>query len=819
MSSPSQEAQQTEIAALHAEMAELRARLEDADEAIRAISRGEVDALVSDVSGKPQLFVLQTADVESNRFHSEILSLVNDAVIAFDDEQHLTYMNVAAETQYSVAASEALGHHVSFLYQTDWQGRDGERETEESLHSTGRWRGESLHVKRNGTILHVESSVSRMTDTHGSPTGYLHVIRDISARRASESSVRESEERYRTLFNSIDEGFCIIEMIFDMEGNPTDYRFLRVNPSFEKHTGLANATGRLMREMVPEHDQHWFDLYGKVALTGEPVRCEIAGKALGRDFDLYAVRTGNPEDHHVAVVFTDITDRKRAEEQLRNNTDLFSVIIDQAPGGVYVADENLDTLQVSERARTMFSAAEPVMGRNVSEVMKILWGPVAGAELTSIFRRTLVTGERYVSPRFTETRADIGGQESYEWVAQRITLPSGKHGVVCYFTDVTEQQLLEDALRKHADDLAIADRRKDEFLAMLAHELRNPLAPMLPGVDVLLQCPDKREVVDQIGNMLKRQVDQMSHLIDDLLDVSRITTGKIELQKSDVSVAEIVGNAIESVQPLIQKCRHELVASQVPDSLMIHADSHRLAQVISNLLSNAAKYTPPGGRIELSVESQPDGILEISVKDNGKGISPANHAKVFDLFDQGSNGHKDGLGIGLTLVKTLVGMHQGTITLISEGEGKGSEFIVELPGVRAAQPVSMNASEPAKSRDKIRVLIADDGKPTADILAMFFQLEGMETTVAYDGEQAVAAASNGVAPDLVCLDLGMPKIDGYEAARRIRELHENAYIVALSGWGSEEDRRKTSEAGFNEHLTKPVKPADLRELMSRVFPG
>ena len=818
MSSSPPHDQQAEIAALKAEIAELCARLEDADDAIHAISRGEVDALVANVSGKPQVFVLQTSDVESNRFHSEILSLVNDAVVAFDDEHHLTYMNVAAEEQYGVDASEALGRPASYLFQTDWKGRDGESEIENSLRDTGCWRGECLHVKRNGIALHVESSVSRMTDDEGKPTGYLHVIRDISARRASESSIRDSEERYRTLFNSIDEGFCIIEMIFDKERNPIDYRFLRVNPSFEKHTGLVSAEGKLMRDMIPEHEQYWFDVYGRVALTGEPVRFQFGSKMLGREFDLYAVRTGNPEDHHVAVVFTDITDRKRAEEQLRNNTDLFSAIIDQAPGGVYVTDENLDTLQVSHRARAMFSAAEPVIGRNVSDVMKILWGPVAGAELTAIFRRTLVTGERYVSPRFTEIRADIGGQESYEWVAQRITLPSGKHGVVCYFTDVTEQQLLEDALRKHADDLAIADRRKDEFLAMLAHELRNPLAPMLPGVDILLQCPDQREVVDHVGNMLKRQVDQMSHLIDDLLDVSRITTGKIELQKADVSVAEVISNAVESVQPLIQKYRHEFIAPRVPEGLVIHADSHRLAQVVSNLLSNAAKYTPPGGRIELSVDSLTGGVLQISVKDNGKGISPANHAKVFDLFDQGSNGHKDGLGIGLTLVKTLIGMHHGTITLISEGDGKGSEFIVELPGV-TAPPVSMKASAPAKSRDKIRVLIADDGKPTADILAMFFQLEGMETTVAYDGEQAVAAASDGFVPDLVCLDLGMPKIDGYETARRIRALHENAYIVALSGWGSDEDRRKTSEAGFNEHLTKPVKPADLRELMSRVFPG
>ncbi len=366
-------------------------------------------------------------------------------------------------------------------------------------------------------------------------------------------------------------------------------------------------------------------------------------------------------------------------------------------------------------------------------------------------------------------------------------------------------------------ELARADRSKDEFLAMLAHELRNPLAPMLTGMEVLLQTPEEPGLVEKVGGMMRRQIGQMARLIDDLLDVSRITTGKIELQKGSVAVPEILDQAIEAVQPLVTQREHELVVEEVPPDLVLDADPHRLAQVISNLLSNAAKYTPDGGRIDLKVDRTPGGSLVISVKDNGRGIRPEHQARIFDLFDQGSSGPKDGLGIGLTLVKSLVEMHGGEIRVTSEGDGKGSEFTVEIPGLKevgtAHEP---DVSEPrAKPAGKLRVLIADDGRATADILGMFFKMEGMDALVTYDGGQAVKEAE-AFQPDLACLDLGMPVIDGYEAARQVRLLCPDAYIVALSGWGSDEDRKRTADAGFDEHLVKPVNPSDLRDLLARV---
>lgn len=364
--------------------------------------------------------------------------------------------------------------------------------------------------------------------------------------------------------------------------------------------------------------------------------------------------------------------------------------------------------------------------------------------------------------------------------------------------------------------LARADRSKDEFLAMLAHELRNPIAPILAGVDILLKAPGDAAMVEKMGHMMKRQTSQMARLIDDLLDVSRITMGKIELQTAELSVAEVIETALESVQPLIGSMGHTFTMENAPAGWRIHGDPHRLAQVIANLLSNAAKYTPRGGKIHLRAAEADGGMLRVSVKDNGKGIRPELQERIFEMFDQGSSGPKDGLGIGLTLVRSLVRMHGGEISVVSGGDGKGSEFSIVLPGLVKGDAVkeSPAAVSPAGASQKLRVLIADDGKPTADILNLFFKMEGMETAVAYDGAQAIDVAKT-FRPDLVCLDLGMPTVDGYEAARRIRADHPDAWIVALSGWGSEEDRKRTAAAGFDEHLTKPVNPSDLRALMRR----
>jgi PAS domain S-box-containing protein len=382
----------------------------------------------------------------------------------------------------------------------------------------------------------------------------------------------------------------------------------------------------------------------------------------------------------------------------------------------------------------------------------------------------------------------------------------------------TLSQHITGAYERHRllTNLRELDRRKDQFLATLAHELRNPLAPILTGLEVMLRSIDDPEAITRVAAMMQRQTHQIVHLIDDLLDISRITTGKIVLKRAVTPLCEIFRSAVEAAQPLIEKFEHKLDHHEPDPLLDIEGDPHRIAQIISNLLSNAAKYTPTGGRISLRAELLSADTVSIIVSDNGLGIDHGLQKKIFNLFEQDDHGRNDGLGIGLTLVKSLVELHGGHVTVTSAGTGMGSEFAVELPGCsRRGNPESLPpTSSSGKNGSRKRVLVVDDGKSAADILALFFRLEGMEVEVAYDGQEALDLADE-FEPDIVVMDLGMPRVDGFEAARRMRKDRPSVVLIALSGWGRDEDKQRSSEAGFNEHLIKPVSPEDLRKVLRK----
>ncbi|WP_367872094.1 PAS domain-containing protein [Luteolibacter sp. Populi] len=801
-------------AALRAENADLRSRLEEAEDTLRAIRTGEVDGLIVDGGPGPQVFILQGADMESNRFRSDILSKVSEAVVALDTEYRVIYFNAAAEEQYGVPATEALGRPIKDIYEFLWLRPEDEAAAHAEINTTGHWRGENIHICRDGRRLHVESSVSRMIDREGEPGGLLAVIRDITGRRYAEEALRSSEERYRTLFNSIDEGFCVVEVLFDEAGEAYDYRFLETNPSFKTQTGLEDVIGKTSRELMPGQEDEWYRIYGEVALSGEAVRFEREAPSIGRWYDLYAMRIGDPEQATVAVVFNDITRRKEAEDALRRNEALFVNIIRQAPGGVHVVDSQLCTQQVNAGARSIFAAAEPLIGRPLSQTMEILWGPELGAEITAIFRRTLETGKRYVSPRFTHRRMDTGEVESYDWEVQRLTLPGGGHGVVWYFKDVTEQRKLEDALVEQAKQLEKADRRKDEFLAMLAHELRNPLAPLRNAAAILQVDDTQPHERATAQRMIRRQIENMSRMIDDLLDVSRITEGKIELRKQTVLLESVLTSAASSVRPACTAQGQELTTSMPQLPVYLHADPTRLEQVFGNLLGNAAKYAGAGCHISLKAELAPGGgEVLVRVADDGAGIDPELLPRIFDLFVQSSrtlDRAHGGLGIGLTIVQRLVAMHDGSIAAHSDGLGHGCEFAVRLP-VHEGPARMATAPVPERvPRKGLRMLIVDDNRDSAESMALLQELSGHKTCVAHDGPAAILAAAD-FRPEVVLLDIGLPGMDGYEVARQLRQMPSlaGAFLVALTGYGSSEDRDRATNSGFDEHL---VKPADLNQL-------
>jgi PAS domain S-box-containing protein len=384
--------------------------------------------------------------------------------------------------------------------------------------------------------------------------------------------------------------------------------------------------------------------------------------------------------------------------------------------------------------------------------------------------------------------------------------------------NITERRKLEDNLRQLAADLSETDRRKDEFLATLAHELRNPLAPIGNGLQILKMAGQDGELLERARTMMERQLSQMVRLVDDLLDVSRISRNKLDLRKERVELAQVVGSAVETSRPLIEANGHELTVSLPEEPIHLDADLTRLAQVLSNLLNNAAKYTDRGGHLRLAAERQGDEVL-VTVKDDGLGIPPAMLSRIFDLFtqvDRSLERAQGGLGIGLTLVKRLVEMHKGSVTAHSGGLGHGTEIAVRLPVLAEALKPELpdTALEPAPALP-YRVLVVDDNRDSALTLSMLLELKGCETQTAHDGMDAVAKAA-AYKPDVVLLDIGLPRLNGYEACRAIREQPggKTILIVALTGWGQDQDRRNSKEAGFDGHLVKPVDHAELMKLLA-----
>ena len=414
---------------------------------------------------------------------------------------------------------------------------------------------------------------------------------------------------------------------------------------------------------------------------------------------------------------------------------------------------------------------------------------------------------------FTSEKRFIRRDGETIWVKLTASLArmGGEGGAlgVAVIEDITEQ--------KHAEeDLREADRRKDEFLATLAHELRNPLAPIRNSLHIFRMKGIQDPSMERVTGMMERQVAHMVRMVDDLLEVSRISRGKIELRREAVDLASVLRNAMDTSLPLIERGGHKLTVDVPDEPIVIDADPVRLAQVFANLLNNSAKYTPDGGRIEVSVGVQ-DGMAVICVSDNGEGIPRQMLQRVFNMFTQVNTGNRaqGGLGIGLTLARTLVHLHGGTIEAASDGPGRGCEFLVKLPLAEHAAVAPDRAAVPASGAPLRRVLVVDDNHDAADSLGMLLEFLGAEVMVVHDGHGALAALKT-FRPAVVLLDLGMPGMNGLEVARRIREDPQarGVTLVALTGWGQREDRRRTSEAGFDYHLVKPADVGTLQSILS-----
>lgn len=501
----------------------------------------------------------------------------------------------------------------------------------------------------------------------------------------------------------------------------------------------------------------------------------------------------------------------RANSAIRESEELLRLAQEAGQVGIWIWDLKTQAGQWTRAAWEIF-APEDITGETCISMWLSCLHPDDRAQANESIKQAQSSGIYWDELRVLMKDGSVKWVELVGAVEFSEGEPVRMRGAV---RDVTQRKELELELRD-------AHRRKDEFLATLAHELRNPLAPIRNSLEILKLTPQDKETVQEITSMMERQVHHLVRLVDDLLDVSRVIGGKIELRKETVDLADVLTGAVETSNSLMREKGHALEVSMPVESVLVNADPVRLTQIIGNLLTNAAKYTEANGRIWLHGERDGDEVV-VCIRDTGIGISSDMLSRIFDLFvqaDQASTRTQGGLGIGLTLVKNLVEMHSGIVTARSDGLGKGSEFQVRLPVVTPAShpPSEECPTQRAPSEScRHRLMIVDDNKDAAISLAILLRLKGHDVMITHDGPSALDLAVS-FQPDAIFLDLGMPGMDGFEVATRVRQLPgmQQAVLAALTGWGQKEDRRRTARAGFDHHFVKPAESSELDSLLASI---
>ena len=724
-----------------------------------------------------------------------------------------------------------------------------------SLEARGEYDIEFRNVRQDGTIGWILGKGRVFVGADAEPERVVGVATDITDRKRAEESLRQSEQQFRR---------AVVNAPIPIMMHTADGEILQLSKAW---TGLSGYSPDDIAKVADWLNIAFDDssrpaaesLFGTLALNGESHEGEFEIRTASGDRRVWHFSVSAPGNLHdgrqfLTTTATDVTDRSRSEESARFLADASGALagvedyqrtlehvaqlavpyfadwcgvdLKQPDGSLSrLAVQHIDPSKI-ELAKELHRRFPPdpnaaqgvqaVLRSGLSELVPVITDDMLMAAIQDPERLSMVRqlGLRSYLCVPLKVRGETIGVITFAMAESGRTLSTYE---LTLAEDLAGRAAiaLENARLYH--ELRETDRRKDEFLAMLAHELRNPLAPISNALYILGLQPSQSATADQARAMMERQVQHMVRLVDDLLDVSRIMRGKIELQKETIHLNDVVGRAIETVQPLIDGLGHRLEVSLPDPQVRVDVDPIRMSQVLANLLNNAAKYTERGGRIWLDGE-QRNGDVLLRVRDNGIGIEAGMLRQVFDLFAQADHSRQraqGGLGIGLTLVRRLVELHGGTVEASSRGLGQGSEFVIRLPRLTGKESMeNQDQPTPTDAQSKRRILVVDDNMDSANTLAMLLQMTGNEVNVAYDGPAALESF-RATHPEVVILDLGMPGMDGYEAARKLRTMPggDQALLAALTGWGQEDDRRRTGEAGFDLHLVKPVKLDDLRALL------
>jgi PAS domain S-box-containing protein len=676
---------------------------------------------------------------------------------------------------------------------------------------------ENRNLTKSGDVVSCEWYNSVLHDENGQMVAVLSLVLDVTERDSAIGERRRAEERFRASQEASLFGFGILSAVRDADARISDFEWEYVNPAAAMllNRTAAELVGRRVQEVVTDNElkRELVDCYRDVVETGEPHDYELwyRGDGIYCLFRNMTVKLGDG----VAVSFADVTEQHLQQERLRRSEARFRQLAEAMPHIVWEADPTGRRVYINHQWSVL-------TGRSTEAGLSDRWLESVHPEDLSGLRAKWLAALAEGQPYTAEYRLlhEDGG---HRWMMVRGVPIQGDDGqVVRWYGSSTDI----DAQKRLAEALAEADTRKDEFLATLAHELRNPLAPLRNGLELMKRAGHDPRALESWRDMMGRQLAHLVRLVDDLLDVSRISRGKIEVRKDLVELSVVVQHAVETSRSLIEEHGHQLVVELPPEPIYIDGDVTRLAQVLANLLNNAAKYTEQDGHIWLTATRCGEEVL-VSVRDDGIGIASTMLPRIFEIFiqvDQSLEKSQGGLGIGLSLVKALVELHGGRVEAKSEGAGRGAEFVVRLPiakQVRGAQAATLETpTQATPARPRLRILIVDDNRDGADTLARVLTILGNETCAAYDGEEAVAVAES-FRPDVVLLDLGLPKLNGFEACQHLREREwcKDVTIIAVTGWGQEQFRRRCEEAGFDHHVVKPVDPAALMALLTDVLPA
>jgi PAS domain S-box-containing protein len=732
-----------------------------------------------------------------------IVESSDDAIISKSLEGTIRSWNKGAERLYGYSAEEALGRSISMLIppqrMDDFPAIMGKLKRGESIKYD-----ETKRLTKDGKIIDVSLAISPLKDHAGNVIGASTIARDISERKQAEKILQTAQEQLQLVTDT---------MAVAVARCSRDMRYTWVSQGYTKwaQRPFAEINGRYIPDVIGMEAFETILPYIEKVLTGERVEYEslvnMAGRGLRWINAIYTPTydSTNTPDGWVAVI-VDTTAQKALEDAVRTSEERFRLAAEAVHGIIY--DVDYKTQRV-ERTRGLFE----VIGYHPQEVPSTneWWikqmHPDDRPRILKDYRQLLDSDVLEFQYEYRLRHKDG------RWIhlMDRSVVTRDENGRVlrqvgCSL-DITQIREAEQALKD-------ADRRKDEFLAMLAHELRNPLAPIHNAVQLMRRFTSVDPEVKRMREVIERQTELLIRLVDDLLDVSRITQGRISLRKEPVDLSAIVSRAVETSRPLIDARKHQLTITLPPDPVQVEGDLIRLSQVFSNLLNNAAKYTENGGDIRLTAEAVGNEII-VRVKDNGMGIAIEDLRQVFGLFaqvDRSLDRTQGGLGIGLTVVHSLVEMHGGRVEAFSEGTGKGSEFVIHLPMItKPATDEKVTLKKIVKETSQMqpasyyRVLVVDDNADSAEGMAILLQFAGHQVQMAFDGLSALGVARSFL-PQVVLLDIGLPKLNGYEVANQLRKEpeFEKAVLIAVTGYGQAEDRQLSKVAGFDHHLTKPV---------------